>query len=299
MKTKIEKLPKSTIKITVTVDNDAVKKAYEKTLENAVKTTTVEGFRPGAAPKDIVKEKIGQSKLFGDAINDILETYYPQALKENAVNPVSNPKVEIKEFDLEKELEFTAVVAVRPEMKIGEYKKKLKEKFDQKWNDAVKESEESKKDGKEGHEPHVHMTTGDVIETLMTVSEADVSEVLLEDETDRLLSRFMDQAQSIGLSLDQYLKSQNKTGEQLRDEYTKIAEKNIKAEFVLSELIKMENVEVSDEEIDEMIKAAGDPNLVKSEDPMQKLYIKSILQKNKLISKLAEEAEGDKHHEHK
>ena len=299
MQTKIEKLPKSTIKITVTVDNDAVKKAYEKTLENAVKTTTIEGFRPGTAPKDMVKEKIGQSKLFGDAINDILETYYPQALKENAVNPVSNPKVEIKEFDLEKELEFTAVVAVRPEMKIGEYKKKLKEKFDQKWNDAVKESEESKKDGKEGHEPHVHMTTGDVIETLMTVSEADVSEVLLEDETDRLLSRFMDQAQSIGLSLDQYLKSQNKTGEQLRDEYTKIAEKNIKAEFVLSELIKMENVEVSDEEIDEMIKAAGDPNLVKSEDPMQKLYIKSILQKNKLISKLAEEAEGDKHHEHK
>ena len=299
MKTKIEKLPKATIKITVTVDNDAVKNAYEKTLDNAVKTTTVEGFRPGTAPKDMVKEKLGQSKLFGDAINDILETYYPQALKENAVNPVSNPKVEIKEFDLEKELEFTAVVAVRPEMKIGEYKKKLKEKFDQKWNDAVKESEESKKDGKEGHEPHVHMTTGDVIETLMTVSEADVSEVLLEDETDRLLSRFMDQAQSIGLSLDQYLKSQNKTGEQLRSEYIKIAENNIKAEFVLSELIKIENIEVSDEEIEEMIKASGDPNLVKSEDPMQKLYIKSILQKNKLISKLAEEAEGDKHHEHK
>jgi len=299
MKTKIEKLPKATIKITVTVDNDAVKNAYEKTLDNAVKTTTVEGFRPGTAPKDMVKEKLGQSKLFGDAINDILETYYPQALKENAVNPVSNPKVEIKEFDLEKELEFTAVVAVRPEMKIGEYKKKLKEKFDQKWNDAVKESEESKKDGKEGHEPHVHMTTGDVIETLMTVSEADVSEVLLEDETDRLLSRFMDQAQSIGLSLDQYLKSQNKTGEQLRSEYIKIAENNIKAEFVLSELIKIENIEVSDEEIEEMIKASGDPNLVKSEDPMQKLYIKSILQKNKLISKLAEEAEGEKHHEHK
>ncbi|KKS37274.1 MAG: trigger factor [candidate division WWE3 bacterium GW2011_GWF1_42_14] len=299
MQTKIEKLPKSTIKITVTVDNDAVKKAYEKTLDNAVKTTTVEGFRPGTAPKDMVKEKIGQSKLFGDAINDILETYYPQALKENLVSPVSNPKVEIKEFDLEKELEFTATVAVRPEMKIGEYKKKLKEKFDQKWDTAVKESEKDKVEGKEAHGPHVHMTTGDIIETLMTVSDADVSEILLEDETDRLLSRFMDQAQSIGLSLDQYLKSQNKTGEQLRNEYTKIAENNIKAEFVLSELIKKENIEVSDEEIEEMIKAAGDPNLVKSEDPMQKLYIKSILQKNKLISKLAEEAEGDKHHEHK
>ena len=299
MQTKIEKLPKSTIKITVTVDNDAVKKAYEKTLDNAIKTTTVEGFRPGTAPKDMVKEKIGQSKLFGDAINDILETYYPQALKENLVNPVSNPKVEIKEFDLEKDLEFTATVAVRPEMKIGEYKKKLKEKFDLKWDAAVKESEKDKAEGKEAHEPHVHMTTNDVLETLMTVSDAEISEVLLEDETDRLLSRFMDQAQSIGLSLEQYLKSQNKTGEQLRNEYIKIAENNIKAEFVLSELIKMENIEVSDSEVEEMIKAAGDPSLVKAEDPMQRLYIKSILQKNKLISKLVEEAEGDKHHEHK
>ncbi|KKS60358.1 MAG: trigger factor [candidate division WWE3 bacterium GW2011_GWF2_42_42] len=152
MQTKIEKLPKATIKITVTVDNDAVKKAYEKTLDNAIKTTTVEGFRPGTAPKDMVKEKIGQSKLFGDAINDILETYYPQALKENLVSPVSNPKVEIKEFDLEKDLEFTATVAVRPEMKIGEYKKKLKEKFDQKWDAAVKESEKDKAEGKEAHE---------------------------------------------------------------------------------------------------------------------------------------------------
>src|SRR3989339_1406243 len=196
MKTKIEKLPKATIKIIVTVDNDAVKKAYEKTLENAVKTTTIEGFRPGTAPKDMVKEKIGQSKLFGDAINDILETYYPQALKENAVNPVSNPKVEIKEFDLEKDLEFTATVAVRPEMKIGEYKEKLKEKFDQKWDAAVKESEKAKSEGKEAHEPHVHMTTNDVLETLMTVADAEISDILLEDETDRLLSRFMDQARS-------------------------------------------------------------------------------------------------------
>jgi len=178
-------------------------------------------------------------------------------------------------------------------------KKKLKEKFDQKWDAAVKESEKAKAEGKEAHEPHVHMTTNDVLETLMAVTDTEISEILLEDETDRLLSRFMDQAQSIGLSVEQYLKSQNKTGEQLRSEYTKIAENNIKAEFVLSELIKMENVEVSDEEVEDMIKAAGDPKLVKAEDPMQRLYIKSILQKNKLISKLVEEAEGNKHHEHK
>lgn len=114
MKTKIEKLPKSTVKLTVTIEADSVKKAYEKTLDEAVKTAKIEGFRPGTAPKDIVKEKIGESKLYGDVINDLLETYYPQALKENLVVPVSNPKVEIEVFDPEKDLEFTATVAIRP-----------------------------------------------------------------------------------------------------------------------------------------------------------------------------------------
>jgi len=292
MKTQVEKLPKSTIKINVVVEADAVKKAYDRALDNAVKTATIEGFRPGTAPKDMVRKKVGESKLYEDAIDDVLRTYYPQALKENSISPVSNPKVEIKDFDPEKDLEFTATVAIRPEIKIGDYKKALKEKFDEKYNEAKKESGDKE-------EPHVHMNTNDVLDTLLKVTEMEVSELILEEETDRLLSRFLDQAQKIGLSIEQYLKSQNKTGEQMRQEYEKLAENNIKAEFVLSELIKMEKIEATDEEIEEMIKAAGDPKLVRAEDPMQRLYIKSILQKNKLISKLIEDAEGDKHHEHK
>lgn len=291
MKTQVEKLPKSTIKVTVTVESDVVKKAYNRALDNAVKTATIEGFRPGTAPRDIVKEKVGESKLYGDAIDDVLRLYYPQALKENLISPVSNPKVEIKEFDPEKDLEFTATVAIRPEIKIGDYKKALKEKFDEKYEAAKKETKEG--------EPHVHMNTGEILDALLKVTEMEISELILEEETDRLLSRFMDQAQKIGLSIEQYLKSQNKTGEQMRAEYAKLAENNIKAEFALSELIKTEKIEATEAEVEEMIKAAGDPKLVRAEDPMQRLYIKSILQKNKLISKLVEEAEGDKHHEHK
>ncbi|GIW69635.1 MAG: hypothetical protein KatS3mg101_0382 [Patescibacteria group bacterium] len=233
MKTQVEKLPKSTIKINVVVEADAVKKAYDRALDNAVKTATIEGFRPGTAPKDMVRKKVGESKLYEDAIDDVLRTYYPQALKENSISPVSNPKVEIKDFDPEKDLEFTATVAIRPEIKIGDYKKALKEKFDEKYNEAKKESGDKE-------EPHVHMNTNDVLDTLLKVTEMEVSELILEEETDRLLSRFLDQAQKIGLSIEQYLKSQNKTGEQMRQEYEKLAENNIKAEFVLSELIKME-----------------------------------------------------------
>ncbi len=96
MKTNIEKLPKSTIKVTITVENDKVKESYDKILTKAAQETEIEGFRKGTAPKEMVKDKIGVSTLYGDALNDLLQTYYPQALKENHISTVSNPKVEVK-----------------------------------------------------------------------------------------------------------------------------------------------------------------------------------------------------------
>ncbi len=292
MMTKIEKLPKAAIKMTVTVENSKVKDSYEKVLEEKVKSTSIEGFRLGSAPKEMVKEKVGVSNIYGDVINELLQTFYPQALRENHISPVSNPKVEIKEFEIEKDFEFTATVATMPEVTVGDYKSALPEAYKKKFEDAKKET-------KDGEEPHVHMGTNEVIEVLLSESKVDIADILLEEETDRLLSRFMDQAQSIGLSMEQYLKAQNKTAEQLRGDYTKIAEANLKAEFVLSHLIKESNIEVTEEEVEETIKAVGDPKLVGGNDPMQRLYIKSILQKNKLISKLIELAEGEHHHEHK
>ncbi|MFZ2663801.1 MAG: trigger factor [Patescibacteria group bacterium] len=300
MKTKIEKLPKSTIKLTVTLEKEKVKESYEKILTEAVKNTEIEGFRKGTAPKEMVKDKLGVSSLYGEAINDLLQTYYPQALKENLLMPVSNPKVEIKEFDLEKDFEFSAVFAVRPEVKIKNYKKALKEYYKDKTEKNDKEKLEKLKKGEKIEESHVHMGANEIIDILLKESDVEIADMLIEEETDRVMARLMDQLRSINLSVENYLKAQNKTAESLRKEYDEMSIKNIKAEFVLSHLIKEEKIEVTDKEIDDMINAVGDKSIGESlNDPMQKLYIKTILQKNKLINKLIEETEGEKHHEHK
>lgn len=300
MKTQIEKQPKSTIKLTVTLEKEKVKESYEKILTEAVKNTEIEGFRKGAAPKEMVKDKLGVSSLYGDAINDLLQTYYPQALKENLLMPVSNPKVEIKEFDLEKDFEFSAVFAVRPEVKIKDYKKALKDYYKDKTEKNDKEKLEKFKKGEKIEESHVHMGANEVIDVLLKESDVEIADMLIEEETDRVMARLMDQLRSINLSVENYLKAQNKTAESLRKDYDEMSKRNIKAEFVLSHLIKEESIEVTDKEIDDMINAVGDNNIGESlNDPMQKLYIKTILQKNKLINKLIEETEGEKHHEHK
>jgi len=303
MKTQIEKMPKSTMKLTVTVENNIVKEFYEKEVKKAVEETEIQGFRKGTAPRDMVIGKVGNSKLYGDTINEILQTYYPQALKENKVMPVSNPKVEIKEFDIEKDLEFTAEFAVKPEVKMGDYKKALKEYYKEKTEKKKIENLEKLKKGeldieKEGHE-HVHIGANEVIDVLLKESEVEIADMLIEEETDRLMSKLLEQLETIKLPLDKYLKAQEKTADDIRADYTKIAENNIKAEFVLSHLVEAEKIEVSDEEIDEMINAAGDPAVAEQmKDPMQKLYIKTILQKNKLLNNLIEETQGPHNHDH-
>jgi len=295
MQTKVEKMPKSTIKLTITVPTDKVKESYEKVLNEVVKATELPGFRKGMAPKEMVVEKTDVSKLYGEVINDLLQNFYPQALKENHIVPISNPKVEIKEFNLEKEFEFTAIVATRPEVKVGEYKNKLKEVQEKKEKTTKEENAKKLAAGEELKDSHAHLETNDVIDVLIEVSEVEVPELLIEEETERMMARLVDQAQSIGISLEQYLKAQNKTSEQLHTEYSKIAERSLKAEFVLANLAAAEKIEVTDAEIEEVAKASGNPDVMEQlKDPAQKWYIKSILEKNKLISKLMEEAAHEK-----
>lgn len=298
MQTKIETQPKATIKISITVENPVVKKTFEKILDKFVEETTLEGFRKGKAPRELVRDHIGINKLYGETINEVLQTSYPQALKENKIAPVANPKVEIKEFNFDKDLEFTATVAIRPEVKIGEFKSKVKEGHEKRQEELKKSNEEKLKKGEKIEHDHMHLIPNDIIQALLEVSELEISDILIDEETERMMSRLVQQAQTIGLSMDQYLKAQNKTADQLRTDYKVIAERNIKAEFILGKLIADQNIQVTDEEIEETIKAAGfeDPQK-RMEDPMEKMYIKTILQKNKLLSSLIEELEGEHKHE--
>jgi trigger factor len=302
MKAKIEKLPKSTIKMEVVVPTDKVKEEYELALDTLVKTAELPGFRKGMAPKALVQEKTDVSKLYGDVINNLLQKYYTQAIKENLINPVANPKVEIKEFDLEKDFEFTATIAIRPDVEIkniDKIKASIKKTYENKIAEEKKANEERLKKGEEVKEVHVHLHAHEVIDAILAESKIEISDLLVDEETDRMMERLAQQAQAIGISMDQYLKAQNKTSEELKTDYAKSAETNLKAEFVLAKLIKDMNIEVTDQELQETLSATGDTSTLESlNDPVQKWYIKSILEKNKLLNKFMEEAEGENYHGH-
>lgn len=298
MKVSVEKLKKSALKLNITIESEKVKKAYEEVLEEKIKVTKIEGFREGKAPKNMVEEKLGVSSLYGDAINLLLQTYYVQALKEHSITPLSNPKVEIKEFDLDKEFEFTAEVAIRPEVKVKEFRKDLKKKLEDKNKELKKENEEKIKNGEEIKMDHAHLHTNDVLDVLLDKSEVEVADVLIEEESNRMLTQLAQQVKAIGLSFEDYLKAQQTTVEQLQETYKKSAENNLKAEFILSQLVQDEKIEIEEKEIDEAFDMAGISGVEERRtDPIERFYVKSILQKNKLISNLIDEVQGDHHHE--
>lgn len=289
--------PKSQVKLNVVVPRLKVLEAYNKVVENLVKTAELPGFRPGKAPREKVVEKTDPAKLHGEVVNVLLETYYPQAVKEKLIQPISNPRVEIKEFDIEKDFEFDATVATKPQVTIGDYKAAIKKAHDEKTNQLKTQNAEKLKAGEQLEIDHVHLSPNELIEAILTVCDADVAPMLVEQETDRMLTRLVNQAEKIGLSLEKYLESLQKTAEQLRAEYEKVAEQTIKGEFVLGHLVQQESLQVSDEELLEALKASGVENAEERlKDPTEKWYIRSVLEKNKLLTKLAEEVEGKHDH---
>ena len=294
MKVQVEKLPKSQLKIKVTIENKKVKETYQKVLDTAVKDTEIDGFRKGQAPKEKVEKKMGVDKLYGNVINELLQTHYPQVLKENHILPMSNPKVEIEEFSLEKDFEFTAIVAIRPEVKFKDYKKELKKYYEDKNKQVRKANEEKLKAGEKIEIDHAHLHTNEVIDVLVKNADLEVADILVEEETNRLVARLVDQVMAAGMNMEAYLKAQGIDMDKLKENYEKVAEQNIKAELVLNELISVEKISASEDEVN---KAIGDvkDDKIKEElnNPVQKVYIKTVLEKQKLIEHLIKETQGE------
>lgn len=122
MNSKVEKIETNVVKLEITVEtekfNEAMKKAYAK---NA-KKFNIPGFRKGKAPMNIIKKYYGEGVFYEDAINFCCDDTYPQALKDNDINPVDYPNIDIVTVGEGKEFVYTATVTVKPEVEIGEYK---------------------------------------------------------------------------------------------------------------------------------------------------------------------------------
>lgn len=302
MQVSVQRLPKSAIKLTISVPVDKVKEAQEKVLARVASEAEVDGFRKGKAPVELVKQKLNQQKFDAEVMGDLVKTYYPQALDQEKLAPIISPKIEIDGYDPDKDFTFTAETALRPQITVGDYKKAVKDSYDAKTAELKKSHKENTTDSQTQEDQkhdHVHMTPTDIVDAILTVTQVDIPDMIVAEEVDRMLTRLVQQLQPLNLAMESYLKSTNKTGDELRAEYAEIAKKNAASEMALVEIVKKEHIEVDDKEIEATVTAMGDDKLKQRymDNPVEKAYVKAIIAKNKLIWKLISELEGTSEHQ--
>ena len=121
MERKVTKLEHSHVQVDVVVDEKTWKDAQEKAFNKLAENVTIDGFRKGKAPKNLVKSRIDQMKVLDEAINALLPKIYEEILTKDQIRPFARPAVDVtKVSDSELEVKFVLVTA--PEVKLGAYK---------------------------------------------------------------------------------------------------------------------------------------------------------------------------------
>ena len=137
MSIKVEKTDKTNeLKLTFTVEAEKFDEGMKKVYVKTAKYFSIPGFRKGKAPMSIIERTYGPSIFYEDTFNEIVPEIYEKELKENNIEAVSRPEIEITQMEKGKDLIFTAIVQTKPEVKLGKYKGIELEKIDASVNAA-------------------------------------------------------------------------------------------------------------------------------------------------------------------
>ena len=122
MSVQVENLEKNMAKLTVTVSADKFEKAMQAAYMKQRSRISIAGFRKGKVPRAMIEKVYGPEVFFEDAANTMINEFYPQAMDESGLDIVSRPDIEVTQIEKGKDFIFIAEVAVKPEVKLGEYK---------------------------------------------------------------------------------------------------------------------------------------------------------------------------------
>ena len=113
---------KNEVKLTFTVEAEKFDEAIKNVYKKSSQYFSIPGFRKGKAPFNIVERYYGANIFYEDAFNDLVPSIYDEEIKNAKLEVVSKPKIDVVQMEKGKDLVFTAIVATKPEVKLGKYK---------------------------------------------------------------------------------------------------------------------------------------------------------------------------------
>ena len=130
MSLQVEKLDHNMAKLTIEVGAEELEAALQKAYLKNKNKINVPGFRKGKVPRKMIEKMYGEAVFYEDAANELIPDAYDKALEECNEEIVSSPKIEVTNIEAGKGMTFTAEVALKPEVTLGEYKGVTVEKAD-------------------------------------------------------------------------------------------------------------------------------------------------------------------------
>lgn len=258
-----------TVQITFTIPWEEIKKLRESTIAELAENIEVPGFRKGKAPIDKARERLDPQYVIEKTLSRILPKLFADAITENKLTPAMYPKFELLHAHEEEDWEVRATTAELPQFELGDYEKVISARFKKEEKEPTKEQKENL-----------------ALEALQAEYTFAIPKILIEEEVNSRLSSLLERLEKLGLSLESYLASINKTSDSLREEYAGQAENAIRIDIVLGAIAQKEKIQASDSEAEEFIKIANaaSPKTITSE---QKSTVNSFLIKRKVLDKLA------------
>jgi len=141
MSLQVEKLEKNMAKLTIEVSAEEFEKAMKAAYNHNKGRFNIPGFRRGKAPQAMIEKMYGAGIFYEDAANAVIDMSYPRELEACEEEIVSSPEIEVVQIEKGKPFIYTATVAVKPEVTLGEYKGVEVEKTDAAVTDEDVENE--------------------------------------------------------------------------------------------------------------------------------------------------------------
>lgn len=121
VETIVEHVDDTTVKLTVTVEAERVRKAIDQAARALSSTMRVPGFRPGRVPRKVLESRVGKDTVVKEAVRDSLPSFYAEAVEAAHLPVVGTPSFDVSTFEDGKDAEFTATVEVRPTIEVPDY----------------------------------------------------------------------------------------------------------------------------------------------------------------------------------
>ncbi len=244
MKHEITKQDDGTLVLKITVPHEEVEKSRVKVKAELAKHVSAPGFRKGQVPKKIADEKLPKHVIQEETLKTVVPDAYNAVIKESGLQPILSPKLHIEVFEEGTDLVFEAVTALEPEVKLGDYKKAVQEVTGK--SKIIKSSKTTKA---EEEKPNVDQ----VLQAALTSTDITVPKILIEEETNRLLTQLVDELQRLGMTVDQYLSTRGQNTDQMREGYEAKAKRDLQLEFLLKAIADTEKITVEEKDIQEAL----------------------------------------------